>query len=80
MVQGLYKTQVREQKEEIEDMNKQMEELETDLKNTREERDRITATLQLTLTKADSQQLLRKIAEDQVRNLGCVLWSLCYIS
>ncbi|KAF6028235.1 hypothetical protein EB796_013461 [Bugula neritina] len=66
---GLYKTQVREQKEEIEDMNKQMEELETDLKNTREERDRITATLQLTLTKADSQQLLRKIAEDQLAEL-----------
>ena len=36
------------------------------MKNLKTERDSITSTLQLTLTKADSQQLLRKIAEDQV--------------
>lgn len=64
--QTLYKTQVREQKEEMEDYMKQNDELETDLRNLKNERDSITASLQLALTKADSQQLLRKIAEDQV--------------
>lgn len=69
---------------------KQNEELETDLRNLKNERDSITASLQLALTKADSQQLLRKIAEDQVAlflpifsvNLfasdGCLFWlSVC---
>lgn len=62
----MYKTQVKEQKEEIEDAQHQIEELEADLQKLKNERDSITSTLQLALTKADSQQLLRKIAEDSV--------------
>lgn len=65
-LQTLYKTQVKEQKEEIEDAQHQIEELEADLQKLKNERDSITSTLQLALTKADSQQLLRKIAEDSV--------------
>lgn len=64
--QTLYKTQVRDQKEELEDDQNQIEELEADLQKLKNERDSITSTLQLALTKADSQQLLRKIAEDSV--------------
>lgn len=66
ILQTLYKTQVKEQKEEIEDAQHQIEELEADLQKLKNERDSITSTLQLALTKADSQQLLRKIAEDSV--------------
>lgn len=63
---------MREQKEELEDMVNTNNELETDLRNLKNERDSITASLQLALTKADSQQLLRKIAEDQVAYPLCL--------
>lgn len=57
---------MKNQKEEIEELTDKIGDLERDLNGVRNERDRITASLQLALTQADSEQLVRKIAEDQV--------------
>uniref|UniRef100_A0A8C5AE38 non-specific serine/threonine protein kinase n=1 Tax=Gadus morhua TaxID=8049 RepID=A0A8C5AE38_GADMO len=56
----LYKTQVRELKEECEDRNK----LSKD-----SQQDSLAAQLEITLTKADSEQLARSIAEEQYSDL-----------
>uniref|UniRef100_A0A8C9VZC2 non-specific serine/threonine protein kinase n=1 Tax=Scleropages formosus TaxID=113540 RepID=A0A8C9VZC2_SCLFO len=57
----LYKTQVRELKEECEEKNK----LYKDIQQT----DSLAAQLEITLTKADSEQLARSIAEEQYSDL-----------
>uniref|UniRef100_A0A8B9JK56 non-specific serine/threonine protein kinase n=1 Tax=Astyanax mexicanus TaxID=7994 RepID=A0A8B9JK56_ASTMX len=54
----LYKTQVRELKEECEERNKLYKDM-----------DSLAAQLEITLTKADSEQLARSIAEEQYSDL-----------
>ncbi|XP_077477029.1 rho-associated protein kinase 2 isoform X1 [Stigmatopora argus] len=65
----LYKTQVRELKEECEDKNKLFKEVQQSLQELQEERDSLAAQLEITLTKADSEQLARSIAEEQYSDL-----------
>lgn len=57
---------MKEHKEECEELNDQVSQLDADLRKVKSERDSIAASLQLALTKADSEQLLKKISEDQV--------------
>uniref|UniRef100_A0A8C6V0J5 Rho-associated protein kinase n=1 Tax=Neogobius melanostomus TaxID=47308 RepID=A0A8C6V0J5_9GOBI len=65
----LYKTQVRELKEECEEKNKLYKEVQQSLQELQEERDSLAAQLEITLTKADSEQLARSIAEEQYSDL-----------
>ncbi|XP_030627753.1 rho-associated protein kinase 2 [Chanos chanos] len=65
----LYKTQVRELKEECEERNKLYKEMQQNLQELQEERDSLAAQLEITLTKADSEQLARSIAEEQYSDL-----------
>uniref|UniRef100_A0A669B8H8 Rho-associated protein kinase 2 n=1 Tax=Oreochromis niloticus TaxID=8128 RepID=A0A669B8H8_ORENI len=65
----LYKTQVRELKEECEERNKLYKEVQQSLQELQEERDSLAAQLEITLTKADSEQLARSIAEEQYSDL-----------
>ncbi|XP_069978954.1 rho-associated protein kinase 1-like isoform X1 [Penaeus vannamei] len=58
----LYKTQVRELREELEEKGRQILELE-------EERTSLTQQLQLTVARADSEALARSIAEETVADL-----------
>uniref|UniRef100_A0A8C2XLP9 Rho-associated protein kinase n=1 Tax=Cyclopterus lumpus TaxID=8103 RepID=A0A8C2XLP9_CYCLU len=60
--QTLYKTQVRELKEECEERNKLY-------KDGQQTLDSLAAQLEITLTKADSEQLARSIAEEQYSDL-----------
>ncbi|KAK6188435.1 hypothetical protein SNE40_004608 [Patella caerulea] len=63
---SLYKTQVKELKDEVDLSNKKMQDLNADIQHITEEKDSICAQLQLALAKADSEQLARQIAEDQL--------------
>ncbi|RVE56971.1 hypothetical protein OJAV_G00211560 [Oryzias javanicus] len=65
----LYKTQVRELKEDCEERNKLYKEIQQSLQELQEERDSLAAQLEITLTKADSEQLARSIAEEQYSDL-----------
>uniref|UniRef100_A0A667ZC72 non-specific serine/threonine protein kinase n=1 Tax=Myripristis murdjan TaxID=586833 RepID=A0A667ZC72_9TELE len=65
----LYKTQVRELKEECEERNKLYKDIQQSLQELQEERDSLAAQLEITLTKADSEQLARSIAEEQYSDL-----------
>uniref|UniRef100_A0A8C0LS61 Rho-associated protein kinase 2 n=1 Tax=Canis lupus dingo TaxID=286419 RepID=A0A8C0LS61_CANLU len=65
----LYKTQVRELKEECEEKTKLCKELQQKKQELQEERDSLAAQLEITLTKADSEQLARSIAEEQYSDL-----------
>ncbi|XP_047668870.1 rho-associated protein kinase 2 isoform X4 [Tachysurus fulvidraco] len=65
----LYKTQVRELKEECEERNKLYKDMQQNLQELQEERDSLAAQLEITLTKADSEQLARSIAEEQYSDL-----------
>ncbi|XP_049597119.1 rho-associated protein kinase 2 isoform X1 [Syngnathus scovelli] len=65
----LYKTQVRELKEECDERNKLLKEVQQSLQEAQEERDSLAAQLEITLTKADSEQLARSIAEEQYSDL-----------
>ncbi|CAH1772749.1 unnamed protein product [Owenia fusiformis] len=65
----LYKTQVKELKEELEMREQQNSELEIDIRNLEKERDSIAAQLQLAMTKADSEQIARTIAEEQLSDV-----------
>uniref|UniRef100_A0A673JEJ8 Rho-associated protein kinase 2 n=1 Tax=Sinocyclocheilus rhinocerous TaxID=307959 RepID=A0A673JEJ8_9TELE len=65
----LYKTQVRELKEECEEKNKLYKDMQQSLQEQHEERDSLAAQLEITLTKADSEQLARSIAEEQYSDL-----------
>ncbi|XP_057197280.1 rho-associated protein kinase 2 isoform X3 [Triplophysa rosa] len=65
----LYKTQVRELKEECEEKNKLYKDMQQGLPDLQEERDSLAAQLEITLTKADSEQLARSIAEEQYSDL-----------
>ncbi|XP_046874244.1 rho-associated protein kinase 2 isoform X2 [Hypomesus transpacificus] len=65
----LYKTQVRELKEDCEEKNKLYKDMQQSLQELQEERDSLAAQLEITLTKADSEQLARSIAEEQYSDL-----------
>ncbi|XP_051037579.1 rho-associated protein kinase 2 [Phodopus roborovskii] len=65
----LYKTQVRELKEESEEKAKLCKELQQKKQDLQDERDSLAAQLEITLTKADSEQLARSIAEEQYSDL-----------
>ncbi|OCT81238.1 hypothetical protein XELAEV_18028054mg [Xenopus laevis] len=65
----LYKTQVRELKEECEDKGKMYKEVQQKVQELQDERDSLAAQLEITLTKADSEQLARSIAEEQYSDL-----------
>nr|XP_008762797.1 rho-associated protein kinase 2 isoform X2 [Rattus norvegicus] len=65
----LYKTQVRELKEENEEKTKLCKELQQKKQDLQDERDSLAAQLEITLTKADSEQLARSIAEEQYSDL-----------
>lgn len=62
MFQTLYKTQVRELREEVDEKSRQVVELE-------EERTSLTHQLQLAVGRADSEALARSIAEETVAEL-----------
>ena len=62
MFQTLYKTQVRELREEVDEKTRQVLELE-------EERTSLTNQLQLSVGRADSEALARSIAEETVAEL-----------
>ena len=64
--QKLYKTQVRELKEETDELTKKCQALQGDLQILQEERDSLSAQLELALAKAESEELARSIAEEQV--------------
>uniref|UniRef100_A0A8B9QWZ0 Rho-associated protein kinase 2 n=1 Tax=Anas platyrhynchos TaxID=8839 RepID=A0A8B9QWZ0_ANAPL len=57
----LYKTQVRELKEECEEKTKLCKEIQQKIQELQDERDSLAAQLEITLTKADSEQLARSI-------------------
>ncbi|XP_048581823.1 rho-associated protein kinase 2 isoform X3 [Nematostella vectensis] len=65
----LYKTQVKELREEVDEKTKQVTDIESKVKQLKEERESLSAQLELTLTKADSEQLARSIAEEQYSDL-----------
>ncbi|XP_010706211.1 rho-associated protein kinase 2 isoform X1 [Meleagris gallopavo] len=65
----LYKTQVRELKEECEEKTKLSKEMQQKIQELQDERDSLAAQLEITLTKADSEQLARSIAEEQYSDL-----------
>ncbi|NXJ99490.1 ROCK2 kinase, partial [Corythaixoides concolor] len=65
----LYKTQVRELKEECEEKAKLCKEMQQKIQELQDERDSLAAQLEITLTKADSEQLARSIAEEQYSDL-----------
>ncbi|XP_069370860.1 rho-associated protein kinase 2-like isoform X3 [Paralichthys olivaceus] len=65
----LYKTQIRELKEEREERNKMFKQAQQRLVEYQEERDSMTTQLEVSLTKADSEQLARSIAEEQYSDL-----------
>ncbi|XP_045067302.1 rho-associated protein kinase 2 [Coregonus clupeaformis] len=61
----LYKTQIRELKDECDERNKLYKDIQQRLEEYQEERDSLAAQLEVSLTKADSEQLARSIAEEQ---------------
>ncbi|XP_014060086.2 rho-associated protein kinase 2 isoform X1 [Salmo salar] len=65
----LYKTQIRELKEEYDKRNKLYKDILQRLEEYQEERDSLAAQLGVSLTKVDSEQLARSIAEEQYSNL-----------
>ncbi|KAM7443366.1 Rho-associated protein kinase 2 [Porites harrisoni] len=65
----LYKTQVKELREENDEKAKQAQELSNEIRQLNEERESLSAQLELTLTKAHSEQLARSIAEEQYADL-----------
>uniref|UniRef100_A0A670HVI6 non-specific serine/threonine protein kinase n=1 Tax=Podarcis muralis TaxID=64176 RepID=A0A670HVI6_PODMU len=65
----LYKTQVRELKEECEEKAKLGKDIQQKMQELQDERDSLAAQLEITLTKADSEQLARSIAEEQYSDL-----------
>uniref|UniRef100_A0A673YY06 non-specific serine/threonine protein kinase n=1 Tax=Salmo trutta TaxID=8032 RepID=A0A673YY06_SALTR len=69
LLDTLYKTQNRELKEECDERNKLNKDIQQRLEEYQEERDSLAAQLEVSLTKADSEQLARSIAEEQYSDL-----------
>uniref|UniRef100_A0A3Q2YX07 non-specific serine/threonine protein kinase n=1 Tax=Hippocampus comes TaxID=109280 RepID=A0A3Q2YX07_HIPCM len=65
----LYKTQIRELKEECDERSTLYKEAQQRLDEYQEERESLTSQLEVSLTKADSEQLARSIAEEQYSDL-----------
>ncbi|XP_048867908.1 rho-associated protein kinase 1 isoform X2 [Brienomyrus brachyistius] len=66
----LYKTQVKELKEEIEERNRQIQEVHRKVQELHSERESLSAQLDLTVTKAESEQLARALQEEQYFELS----------
>ncbi|XP_063075400.1 rho-associated protein kinase 1 isoform X2 [Engraulis encrasicolus] len=66
----LYKTQVKELKEEIEERNRQLQEASKKVQELHSERDSLSAQLDLTVTKAESEGLARALQEEQYFELS----------
>ncbi|XP_015225351.1 PREDICTED: rho-associated protein kinase 1, partial [Cyprinodon variegatus] len=66
----LYKTQVKELKEEIEERNRQLQEAQKKVQDLISDRDSLSAQLDLTVTKAESEQLARALQEEQYFELS----------
>uniref|UniRef100_A0A8C3T9C5 non-specific serine/threonine protein kinase n=1 Tax=Chelydra serpentina TaxID=8475 RepID=A0A8C3T9C5_CHESE len=60
---------LRELKEECEEKTKLCKEMQQKIQELQDERDSLAAQLEITLTKADSEQLARSIAEEQYSDL-----------
>ncbi|XP_026088883.1 rho-associated protein kinase 2-like isoform X1 [Carassius auratus] len=65
----LYKTQIRELKEDADEKAKLYSDAQHRIEDLQEERDSLATQLGLSLTKADSEQLARSIAEEQYSDL-----------
>ncbi|XP_053338815.1 rho-associated protein kinase 2-like isoform X1 [Clarias gariepinus] len=65
----LYKTQILELKEECDEKTKLYQDVQRRLEDLQEERDSLAEQLEVSLTKADSEQLARSIAEEQFSDL-----------
>uniref|UniRef100_A0A8C1ST41 non-specific serine/threonine protein kinase n=1 Tax=Cyprinus carpio TaxID=7962 RepID=A0A8C1ST41_CYPCA len=65
----LYKTQIRELKEDGDERAKLYKDAQQRIEDLEEERDSLAAQLEVSLTKADSEQLARSIAEEQYSDL-----------
>ncbi|XP_076872446.1 rho-associated protein kinase 2-like isoform X2 [Brachyhypopomus gauderio] len=68
-LQNLYKTQIRELKDECEEKMKLYQGAQQRVEDLQEERDSLAAQLEVSLTRADSEQLARSIAEEQYSDL-----------
>ncbi|KAK3090086.1 hypothetical protein FSP39_009049 [Pinctada imbricata] len=66
---SLYRTQVKELKEDVEEKDKKLHDWATDAKSVEQEKDSFASQLQLALAKADSEQLARSIAEEQLSDV-----------
>uniref|UniRef100_A0A672SX20 non-specific serine/threonine protein kinase n=1 Tax=Sinocyclocheilus grahami TaxID=75366 RepID=A0A672SX20_SINGR len=66
----LYKTQVKELKEEIEEKNRQTQETFKKVQDMYSEKESLSAQLDLTMTKAESEQLARALQEEQYFELS----------
>ncbi|KAL0966249.1 hypothetical protein UPYG_G00292890 [Umbra pygmaea] len=66
----LYKTQVKELKEEIEEKNRQIQDVHKKVQELHIERDSLSTQLDLTVTKAESEQLGRALQEEQYFELS----------
>ncbi|XP_061742391.1 rho-associated protein kinase 2-like isoform X2 [Nerophis ophidion] len=65
----LYKTQIRELKEECDERNQLHKEAQQRLAEYQEERESLASQLETSLTKADSEQLARSVVEEQYSSL-----------
>ncbi|GAA6075689.1 rho-associated protein kinase 2-like isoform X1 [Tachysurus ichikawai] len=65
----LYKTQILELKEDRDEKSKLYQDAQRRLEDLHEERDSLATQLEASLTKADSEQLARSIAEEQYSDL-----------
>lgn len=66
----LYKTQVKELKEELEERNRLVQDAHKKVQEMHAERDSLMAQLDLTITKAESEQLSRALQEEQYFELS----------
>ncbi|XP_049338797.1 rho-associated protein kinase 1 isoform X2 [Astyanax mexicanus] len=66
----LYKTQVKELKEELEERNRLVQDAQKKVQEMHAERDSLMAQLDLTVTKAESEQLARALQEEQYFELS----------
>lgn len=66
---SLYRNQVKELKDEIEEKKTKLNDAYADLKSVDQEKESLGSQLQLALAKADSEQLARTIAEEQLSDV-----------
>lgn len=66
---SLYRTQVKELKDDVEEKNKSADDLKADLIALEEEKDSLVQQLQLALAKAESEHIALSIAEEQLADV-----------